>query len=182
MGQDQERAYDWNEPPIDGVGDGGYVLLPPGEYPFRVVRVDKGRHPGSVNLPPCNKAIVTVEIDGGHLGVATAQNNLFLHSKCDGFLSAFFKSIGLHQKGEPLRMDWGRATGSCGRCKTKNHSYNGKDYNDIDRFLAPETQPSNQPTRANSGREDGLGYNEPAELPSRTHSSQPPIPEEDIPF
>ena len=65
-----------------------FELLPEGDYNFRVLKFERGRHPGSDKLPPCNKAILTVEVtDGVHTG--TLETNLFLHTKTEGILCAF---------------------------------------------------------------------------------------------
>jgi hypothetical protein len=134
------RAYNWDDE-IQNDGE-AYVLLEPGEYPFTVKMFERARHEGSDKLPPCNKAVVHIEIDGGALGTATVKHNLFLHSSCEWRLCAFFLAIGMRKHGEPLRMNWNQVAGRRGRCKVKHRQYDGKTFNEIDRFLEP-SEPSN---------------------------------------
>ena len=150
----EDRAYGWDEKPIENPNEGGkYILLPPGDYDFVVVKFERGRHEGSAKLPPCNKAIITCEVDGRNYGTTIVVNNLFLHSKCDGLLAQFFTGIGLRKHGDPLTLDWSRVVGSHGLCRIVNREYEGKKYNEIKRFLDPPkgaTVPNAQPQQAAS--------------------------------
>lgn len=105
------------------------VLLPDGDYDFTVESFDRGRHPGSDKLPPCNKAVLKLRIDSDR-GTVFINHNLFLHTITEGMLSAFFACIGQKKKGEPLRMDWGRVPGSAGRAKVGIRSYRNRDGED----------------------------------------------------
>ena len=40
--------------------EGGYEVLPEGDYTFRVEKFERARHAGSEKIPPCNKAILTL--------------------------------------------------------------------------------------------------------------------------
>ena len=115
-----EKEMDWNDI-IEKEGD-EYVLLPEGDYNFVVESFDRARHAGSEKLPPCNKAVLKLKIDSAE-GTVFITHNLFLHTKTEGLLSAFFTCIGQKKKGEPLKMDWGKVTGACGRAKIGIHSY-----------------------------------------------------------
>ena len=106
---------------------GDWVLLPEGEYNFEVTKFDRGRHPGSANLPPCNKATITLKVDGGEHGEATVTHNLFLHTKTEGFLSNFFEGIGHKKEGERVRMNWNAVLGAKGRCVLEINKYTGND-------------------------------------------------------
>lgn len=117
--------------------DSDYVILPEGDYDFVVESVERGRHPGSDKLPPCNKAIVKLRIDSEY-GTAIINHNLFLHTNTEGMLSAFFTAIGQKKKGEKLRMNWGSVPGSTGKVKISPKKYNGNDYNDIKKFYPKE--------------------------------------------
>lgn len=137
-----EREFSWDDVII--VDDSEFVLLPEGDYNFKVTKFERGRHSGSEKLPPCNKAILTLEIDGQDKGKTTIIHNLFLHSKCEGMLSAFFRSIGQKKHGEQLRMNWQAVTGATGRCHVFIDNYknkNGEDRqsNKIKKFYDPET-------------------------------------------
>jgi len=122
--------------------DSEFILLPEGDYPFMVIDFERGRHGGSQKLPPCNKAILTINIASDQ-GDVTIKHNLFLHSKCEGLLCNFFTAIGQREKGEKLKMDWNKVKGSTGECHIIIDEYKGKDgnlykSNKIKRFLEPK--------------------------------------------
>jgi hypothetical protein len=113
------------------------VILPEGDYDFEVIDFERARHQGSEKLPPCNKAIVHIKIEGKE-GVSIVRHNLFLHSITEGMLCAFFTGIGQRKKGEKLQMNWNKVVGAKGRCKVGIREYEGKQYNEIKRFYEPE--------------------------------------------
>jgi hypothetical protein len=55
------------------------------------------------------------------------QENLFLHSKTEGILCSFFRSIGQRKSGEKLTMNWGAVVGSTGRVKLGVRQWKKKD-------------------------------------------------------
>lgn len=122
--------------------ESSYTVLPEGEYPFTVTAFERGYHNGSEKLPPCHKAILTVEINGGERGKATVKHNLFVSRKTEGLLCEFFISLGLKKHGEPLRMNWASVPGAKGRCKVGIRTYNGNEYNEIKKFLEPSATPA----------------------------------------
>ncbi len=141
MSQDIDRELGWD----DEIKEDGpqFTLLPVGEYNFTVEKFERGRHNGSENLPPCNKAVLTLKIDGGEHGTTTINNhNLFLHSKTEGFLSNFFTGIGQKKEGEAVRMNWNAVIGAKGRCKVVHNKYMSKGEerinNQVDTFLPYE--------------------------------------------
>ena len=76
-----------------------FVLLPDGEYPFRVTKLERARFQGSAKLPPCNMAILTITVDGGEKGASIVTHRLYLHTKTEGLLCSFFESIGQRKHG-----------------------------------------------------------------------------------
>ena len=127
--------------------DSEFVLLPEGDYFFGVTSFERGRHPGSDKLPPCNKAILKLRV-WGDAGETSITHNLFLHSSVEGLLCAFFVSIGQRQHGEKMSMNWAAVTGSMGRCHVGVRSYKDKDGNErqanqVTRFLEPEGSNAN---------------------------------------
>lgn len=115
----------------------GFITLPEGDYVFKVLEFQRARHEGSEKLPPCNKAVITLAIETPE-GEAQIRHNLFLHSRTEGMVSAFFIGIGLKKHGEPLKMDWPKVIGRTGKAKISVREYNGKQYNDVKRFLDPD--------------------------------------------
>lgn len=143
MTQGTERELDWNSS-IEN--DNDFVLLDPGQYQFIVEKFERARHSGTPKLPPCNKAVLTLKVfdDSNSISIV---HNLFLHSKTEGMLCQFFKSIGARKHGEKLVMDWSKVIGAKGYCKIKIDEFEsnkepGKKLhsNKIDKFLDPEEE------------------------------------------
>lgn len=151
-----ERELGWDDE-ISRESD--FTIIPEGDYNFTVTGFERGRHDGSDKLPPCNMAIVSLAVALPDGSTATLKHRLFLHTRCEGLLSAFFTGIGLKRKGEPLRMNWNAVPGAHGRCKITVRSWKGKNgedmqSNDIKKFYdpfenpsapAPQAQPQYQP-------------------------------------
>lgn len=132
-----ERELNWED---EIKQDSEYILLPEGDYIFTVQGYERARHvPGPQGkLPPCNKAIVTILIRLDEEQEISLKHNLFLHSSMEGLLSSFFGSIGLKQKGEPLRMNWNKIAGKKGVCRIGHREKDGNKYNDIKRMIYAE--------------------------------------------
>ena len=146
---DMDRELNWDDTIEKDSGD--FILLPEGDYKFQVESFERGRHNGSDKLPPCNKAILKLRIEAPE-GETVLTHNLFLHTKTESMLSAFFASIGQKKKGEVLRMNWAGVPGATGRLKLGIHPYTGKDgdtrqYNDVKRFYPKEDSPKFEPGR-----------------------------------
>ena len=136
-----ERELDWDDVIEYDVSD--WDLLPEGVYPFTVTNMERTRFNGSAKLPPCLQAELTLRIDGGAKGIATITHNLFLHSKTEGLLCAFFAAIGMRKKGEALRMDWTKVVGASGLCEVSIRDWtdrdgNARQSNQVKKFLPPE--------------------------------------------
>ena len=145
MNENIERAFDWNDEIEKDSGE--WVLLPKGDYDFKVISFERGRHEGSDKLPACPKAIITLGFETPQ-GNTTIIHNLFLHSKCEGLLSAFFCSIGQKKHGERLKMNWSAVVGTTGRCKIDIRNFKKKDgsdgqSNEIKKFYDKEPAQTN---------------------------------------
>ena len=144
MTTENGRELGWNDP-IEKDGS-DFTLLDPGEYDFAVRSFERKRFAGSAKLPPCNQAVLTLEIDG-----TTVESSLFLHSKTEGLLCQFFRSIGSRKHGERIVMDWGKVPGSTGRCKIGHRKWtgskDGKEHlsNQVEKFLDPVEAPATAP-------------------------------------
>ena len=121
---EMERELGWDDEIEKDSGE--FILLPEGDYNFTVESFERGRHGGSEKLPACNKAILRLRIDTGE-GSALINHNLFLHTKTEGMISAFFTSIGQKKKGEKIKMNWNAVVGAKGRCKVGVHEWTGTD-------------------------------------------------------
>lgn len=129
-----------------------FVVLPEGDYDFEVIEFERARHEGSLKLPPCNKAIVHIKIEGEE-GVSIIRHQLFLHSITEGLLCDFFTGIGQRKRGEKVRMNWNQVVGSKGRAKVGIRKWTNDEgremiFNEIKRFYEPEQpKPSYQAGR-----------------------------------
>ncbi len=146
MADYMERELGWDDT-IEH--DNEFILIPEGDYDFKVLSFERARHPGSAKLPPCNKAILNIEINAPE-GRTLIKHNLFLHTKCEGMLCAFFSSIGQRKHGEQMRMNWNTVAGATGRCKVGIHAWTKDDgsegkSNDIKRFYEKEEKPNFTP-------------------------------------
>lgn len=136
-----DQAFNWDSTIQN---DSSYTLLPDGVYPFKVASFERGYHNGSDKIPPCPKAVVALEVDGGALGTVEMRENLYLHSRNEWKLCEFFTSIGQRKKGEPLQMNWNAVTGAVGLCEVGHRKYKDNDYNNVLHFLEPKPQPMPQ--------------------------------------
>lgn len=146
----QERELGWDDEIEKDGGD--FVLLPEGDYNFTVAKFERGRFAGSAKMPACNQAKLELTIHSPEYGDQTIFHNLFLHTKTEGLLSAFFAAIGQKKKGEKLRMNWNAVIGAKGKCFIEHNKYQvkGEDRvnNQVKKFYSYEEafgqQPMNQ--------------------------------------
>ena len=123
--------------------DGGFTLLPEGDYDFTVSKITRGRYEGSDKMPACNS--VTVELTvWGPQDKTTITERFFLVKKFEWKLSQFFLSIGLKKHGEQLVMRW-NIEGMRGKCKVYIDCYKKNDGSDgqsnkIKKFYAYDEQ------------------------------------------
>lgn len=129
-----EKELDWDSEIENESPD--FVLLPEGEYEFEVISFERSRYAGGDKLPPCNQAKLKLKVETA-AGITTISHNLFLHSRTEGLLSAFFNCIGQKKHGEKMQMNWGRVIGSRGRAKVGIRTYNEKEFNEIKQFIDP---------------------------------------------
>lgn len=114
MAENIERELGWDDQIENDSGE--FIILPEGDYDFEVLSFERGRHAGSEKLPACNKAILKIKLTGPE-DSTTLDHNLFLHTKTEGILCAFFNAIGQRKHGEKMTMNWNKVVGSKGRCK-----------------------------------------------------------------
>ncbi|HWQ42798.1 MAG TPA: DUF669 domain-containing protein [Desulfosporosinus sp.] len=134
------REFSWDDSIENDSPD--FVVLPEGDYDFEVMEFERARHNGSDKLPPCNKAIVHIKIQGAG-GTTTVKHNLFLHSIMEGKLCDFFTGVGQRKRGDKVTMNWNAVVGAKGRCKVGIHKWtNDKGtemiFNEIKKFYDPE--------------------------------------------
>lgn len=133
----KDLLIDWDDT-IETDGQ-EFILLPDGEYNYKVTNFERGRFPGGAKIPACNKAIITLQVETPQ-GVAIVKFDLLLYRTLEWRISAFFRSIGQKKHGEKLTMDWNKVVGSRGRAYFKQRSYttqsgDERKTNDIDKFI-----------------------------------------------
>ena len=143
------RAFGWDDEFTNEQQE--FVLLPEGDYPFEVTGMERARYEGGAKLPPCSMAKLTIKVFGGAKGDATVTHRLYLHTKTQGLLGAFFESIGQCKRGETFRPRWNEVVGSKGLCRLGIHNFTKKDgtpgeSNEITRFL-PQPEPKAAPSQ-----------------------------------
>lgn len=136
----EERELGWDDQIENDSPD--FTLLPAGDYDFTVTEFERQRHNGTEKLPPCNKAVVSLKFETPE-GTTTIKHNLFLHTKTEGMLCAFFTAIGQRKKGEKLTMNWNSVVGSTGRAKLKVREWTNekgelKRFNEVQKFYEPD--------------------------------------------
>lgn len=137
MNTNQGHELNWDDD-IDINAD-VFRVLEEGEYDFVVKSHEKSRYQpqAGAKLPPCNMVTLHLDVDN-----TTIEHRLFLHSRCEGMLCAFFKAIGARTSGERLKMEWNRVNGATGRCVIGIRKWIGKDgtereSNEVKRFIEP---------------------------------------------
>jgi len=139
MSDDLLKNYTYAEPEEGGAR----VLLPPGEYPFRVVEVNSVEYSQKTNNPYIP---VKIEVTGKE-GVSTCYENLVFTEKAKWKIDSFLKSIwGKAEVGR--RIDWtdpkftGWLVGRTGHCKIKVAPSQGKytERNEVEAFLYDRDQ------------------------------------------
>ena len=142
-GYQQDHELGWDD---EISKESEFILLEPGDYDFTVDSFSRSRFEGSEKMSACNCAELNIRIDTPD-GPSIIKHRLFLHQKSAWAVSAFFRSIGLKKKGEPLRMNWPLVPGSKGRCKVGKRLYKDSEYNEIKKFYPADEMPTQQGQR-----------------------------------
>lgn len=144
MTDNLNEALNWDDEAQ--AADSEYAILTPGEYLYRVERFERQRFDGSDKMAACPMALLTLSCANAQREQGTVQVRLYLNRKQAWKLTQFFKSCGLipadMADGTSYRMPWDRVTGATGKLELSNRSYNGKEYNDVKRFIVPEAAPA----------------------------------------
>lgn len=109
---DEGRPLGWDDTISQ---DNSFTQIEPGDYDFTIDHYERGRSQGSDKIPSSNMAIVYFNIHAE--GSPQIRENFILHTKLEWKISQLFASVGLKQKGEEIKMEWGKLPGLTGRCK-----------------------------------------------------------------
>ena len=133
-----------------------FTLLEPGIYTYRVTGFTRANFDGSSKMAACPEADVTIACANAAGAQADVQFKLFLNKKMQWKITQFFKSCGLLDPSLPdgtsysMGPLWKQVIGAIGQVEIKNRTYDGKDYNDVDRFVVP-TAPATGASRYGEG-------------------------------
>lgn len=135
------QTLDWDATIVDFEDGGGdFDPVKPGEYEFEVEGVERGQYNGGPKMGPCPMAKVRVRLLDAERK-AVVFTNFYMNSKVAWRISDFFKSVGMRERDAdshvPLKCDWPGTIGRHGRCKVTTRTYNGKIYNEVERWLKP---------------------------------------------
>lgn len=93
-----------------------FILLPEGDYNFVVQGLEKQIYSGnSTKIPagcPVAELSIVIMSDQGNTSV---KDRLFLSTNMEWKLSSFFRSLGLKNHGESVKMPWDKVIGAEGR-------------------------------------------------------------------
>lgn len=104
-------ALDWNS---EISNESEFVLLPEGEYTFKVTKFEKAWFEGSAKVDPCPKAELELTINSP-MGTTTIKENLLLSEKTEWKLCEFFRCIGQKVHGKGITMNWDTVLGATGK-------------------------------------------------------------------
>lgn len=140
-----DRELDWEEEILNEANS--YTLLPDGDYPCTILKMERARYDGSAKVPPCRMAKLTVAVHGGELGENTVTCQLFLLQRFAWKIAEVFVSCGLASpEDERVRMQWDKLEGAACRCRIVQEDYTKKSgphagetgtANRITKFLPP---------------------------------------------
>lgn len=139
---DYDEALGWDDEAT--ASETEYTVLDPGEYAYRVDGFERGRFDGSDKMGPCPVAKLTLSCSNAAGQQGTVVTRLYLTKRQQWKLTQFFKSCGLIDAslpdGQAYRMPWDQVRGAIGRAEIGNHTHKGRTYNEVKRFIVPETQ------------------------------------------
>ncbi len=108
-----------------------FTVLPEGDYPFTVTKFERQHHAGSAKMSPCEKAVLTIRLDGGAYGSTTVTENLFMHQKMLWKIKQFLVSIGQgKEEDKEIHPRWPEVPGASGRCHVAVQDYQSTKYGD----------------------------------------------------
>lgn len=122
---DLGQALDWDDGVVTDNG-GGFELLEPGYYPFRVEKLERERFEGSAKMASCPRAKLTFKLTVGDHEV-TVIDRIMLNTKIQWRLSRFFECLDFPKdENGNMHMHWNELDGKSGWLKVKTREYTNK--------------------------------------------------------
>ena len=132
---DENREIGWGEEVLGE--EQQFVLLPEGEYDFIVDNVNYVRK--TVDNTTCGFSEIVCRIKSQD-GDVIVKSSIKLVQKMMWKITEFFVCIGMGRVGQKFKTDWPATRGRTGRLKISHRDFNGKKYNQVDKFIAPKPQ------------------------------------------
>ncbi len=139
MAEFEGREIGWDDSIEKGEG-GDFVLLPDGDYDYKIESFERARFNGSDKAPACNKAVLKLRIDTEE-GTSLITESLLLYDRMQWKLAEFFLSIGEKEVEGKIRMNWTIVPGSTGRATIETRTDRNdatKKYNHVKKWLPKE--------------------------------------------
>lgn len=106
-----------------------FVVLPEGDYEFRVTKFERAWFEGSAKVAPCNKAELELKFTADGIGSTTVKENLLLSKTTEWKLCEFFRCIGQKVHGTGVKMNWDAVLGAIGKAHLYVDEWQGNDGN-----------------------------------------------------
>lgn len=126
---------DWN----DNISGSDTELVSPGDYWLVCKGYDRTK---TKKLPPQNMAVVYFFVGNEERKLGEFRTNIVLADNLEWKIRAFFRCFGLLKHKQEIPMPWDKIQGAIGCASVKHHEYDGKTYNDIDKFEDPGDDPT----------------------------------------
>lgn len=122
-----------------------FVILPEGDYDYKITKFERETFAGSAKVPACPKAVLELTVVVPGVGKSIIRDQLLLHENVEWKLCEFFRSIGQKTHGKGITMNWDTVLGAKGRAHVFVDTFTGSDgtekqKNKISRYLDPETE------------------------------------------
>ena len=122
-----------------------FVILPEGDYDYKITKFERETFAGSAKVPACPKAVLELTVVVPGVGKSIIRDQLLLHENVEWKLCEFFRSIGQKTHGKGITMNWNVVLGAKGRAHVVVDTFTGSDgtekqKNKISRYLDPETE------------------------------------------
>lgn len=139
MSEDKRIGWDYQLTEEDTKGGAEVVILPDGEYNAVIEKMERAQYSGSANIQASPMAVLYLAVDGGELGTAHPKANIILNQKLAWKIDMLAISCGFWKKGEGRgkSMPWAEVQGCAVRVKLGHREYQGKTYQEVERFLPP---------------------------------------------
>lgn len=139
MSEDKRIGWDYKLTEEDTKDNQEFLILPDGEYNAVIEKLERAQYAGSAHIQASPMAVLYLAVDGGDLGTAHPKTNIILNQKLAWKIDMLAISCGFWKKdeGRGKSMPWSEVQGCAVRVKLGHREYQGKTYQEVERFLPP---------------------------------------------